>query len=442
MIKTVLSFLLLLVFSGCVSSPQVKPNEKVFEDEDTYILYGLRAEQLNEYNASSSIFNTLYVKSDKKEYIYRSLQNNLASSENSKVVSRVDEIIGDSLEDYVLVRMKVIALMQLEKLEEAKMLAIRLVEATKEVDDYILVSDIYIKQKKFDTAVKYLESAYTQDYSEVVLDKMAIILYVNLKRDKDAIAQLETHTRMHGCSKLICLRLAGFYSNENDIDGLLSVYLRLYEIEDTEEVSSKIVQIYGYKKDYLKLTEFLESGEIDDALLLQLYMNAKNYTKAFPLADKLYAKTGDVSYLGQSAIYEYESSEKKDKAMLSRVMHKLEKVVKIEQSPLYLNYLGYLLIEHKLNVKKGIKYVRMALKSDPKSAFYLDSLAWGYYKLGDCKRAYTLIKKVSKLEGGDDKEVLFHLKSIKTCFDKMKKKSLKKKSKKKKTTKKKGKEKK
>lgn len=168
----------------------------------------------------------------------------------------------------------------------------------------------------------------------------------------------------------------------------------------------------------------------------------KNYTKAFPLADKLYAKTGDVSYLGQSAIYEYESSEKKDKAMLSRVMHKLEKVVKIEQSPLYLNYLGYLLIEHKLNVKKGIKYVRMALKSDPKSAFYLDSLAWGYYKLGDCKRAYTLIKKVSKLEGGDDKEVLFHLKSIKTCFDKMKKKSLKKKSKKKKTTKKKGKEKK
>ncbi len=419
MIKIVVFSFLLLIFSGCVGifpSPEpVKSNVKVFEEEDTYILIALRAEQLKEYNASSSIFNTLYEKSNKKEYLYRSLQNDLAAAKNEKVISRVDELVDGSLDNFVLTRLKIVALIQLGRLEEAKALAIALVEKSNAVNDYMLTSDIYIEEKKFDTAMKYLESAYAQNYSEQVLDKMSIVLYVNLQRKKDAIAQLETHTRVHGCSKQICSRLIGFYSNENNIEGLLSTYLRLYQIDASEEISTKIVQIYGYKKEYIKLIGFLESSESDDVLLLQLYTNSKNYVKAFPLADKLYAKTGEVGYLGQSAIYEYESAADKNKVMLHRVIKKLERVIKSDQSPLYLNYLGYLLIDHEVDVKGGMKYIRSAMKIDPDSAFYLDSLAWGYYKLGACTRAKKIMKKVVKLEGGDDKEVMLHFKAIQKC---------------------------
>lgn len=123
--------------------------------------------------------------------------------------------------------------------EKARVLAIELVEKSKKDNDYILVSEIYVKQKKYDTAVKYLESAYTIDYNEKILDRMSIILYVNLQRSKDAIAQLETHARMHGCSKMICTRLIGFYSNENNVEGLLSVYLRMYELEKSKETAKK-----------------------------------------------------------------------------------------------------------------------------------------------------------------------------------------------------------
>ncbi len=420
MIKIIVFSFLLLIFSGCVGifpSPEpVKPNVKAFEEEDTYILLALRAEQLKEYNASSSIFNTLYEKSNKKEYLYRSLQNDLAAAQNEKVISRVEELVDGSLDDFVLARLKIVALIQLGRLDEAKNLAIALVEQSNTVDDYMLVSDIYIEEKKFDTAMKYLESAYAKDYSEQVLDKMSIVLYVNLQRKKDAIAQLETHTRIHGCSKQICSRLIGFYSNENNIEGLLSTYLRLYQIDASDEISSKIVQIYGYKKEYIKLMNFLESSQSDDVLLLQLYTNSKNYAKAFPLAEKLYAKTAEVSYLGQSAIYEYESSaNKNDEVMLRRVIRKLEQVIKSDQSPLYLNYLGYLMIDHEIDVKGGMKYIRNAMKIDNNSAFYLDSLAWGYYKLGACTKAEKIMKKVVKLEGGDDKEVLLHFKAIQKC---------------------------
>ncbi len=423
MFKIFLALFLALFFSGCfgeVKPPKtLAPNKKAFAQEDAYILFGLRAEQLKEYDAASSIFNSLWEKAGKKEYLYKSLQNDLAAHKNQKVILKVDEVTQGNIDDFILVRLKIIALIGDSKFERARVLAIDLVEKSKEVNDYILVSEIYVKQKKFDTALKYLESAYTKDYNEKILDRMSIILYVNLQRNKDAIAQLETHTRMHGCSKMICTRLVGFYSNENNIEGLLSVYLRIYELHKNSEIAKKIVQIYAYKKEYIKLMSFLQKSGSDDELLLQVYINSKNYKKASKLAGKLYSETGDINYLGQSAIFKYESSKNKnDKQMQARVVEMLKEVASVENIPLYLNYLGYLLIDHSIDIKEGMKYVREALEIEPNSAFYLDSLAWGYYKLGKCKKALKIINRVKKLDGGDDPEVIEHIKAIKKCKNK------------------------
>jgi len=421
MFKLLMLSVLIFMFSGCMNttSPSTPPksNEKVFEEEDTYILFALRAEQLKEHSAASSMFETLYEKSNKKEYLYRSLQNDLIVKKNKTVISRVDNNLDGKNDDFILMRIKIVALIQSQQLELAKDNALVLVDLSNEVDDYLLVSDIYIKQQKFNIAMKYLESAYTQDYNEKILDKMSIVLYVNLQRQKDAIAQLETHSMVHGCSKIICTRLVGFYSNENNIDGLLSTYLRLYQLEADEKVAKRIIQIYSYKKDDIKLMNFLESSKSDDKILLELYISLNNYKKAYPLAYKLYKKTAEINYLGQAAIFEYESSEDKNSPqMLNGVVKSLKKVVNLEEIPLYLNYLGYLMIDHSLDINLGIKYVNRALVLNPNSAYYLDSLAWGYYKLGDCQKANDIIQKTLKLKGGDEAEVLEHANTIEQCI--------------------------
>ncbi|MCW8837373.1 MAG: hypothetical protein OQK11_01600, partial [Thiovulaceae bacterium] len=392
---------------------------KAFEEEDTIVMVALRAEQIKEYNASSSMFETLYEKSSKKEYLYRSLQNALLAKEYNKVVAKVDDVTNGSFEDFNLVRMKIFALINLNRLEEAKTISIMLVDKSQEVDDYILVSDIYVKLSKYDTALKYLESAYAKDYNEKILDKISVILYVNLDRKKDAIAHLETHAKVHGCSKVICNRLLSIYSNENNIESLLRIYLKLYEIDKKDQIARKIVQIYGYTKDYIKLISFLEKNATDDKLLLQMYIQVKNYKKAAPLAEKLFDETAEISYLGQSAIFEYEGSENKnDSKMHKRVIERLKNVILIEPKALYFNYLGYLLIDHSIDIKLGMSYIDKALKEEPDSAYYLDSKAWGYYKLGQCKKSYNLIKKVIKMDGGDEKEVQDHYKKIKKCKQK------------------------
>ena len=423
MIKFLLFVFVALLFSACSpAQPKPKqelskPNQKAFAQEDMYILFALRAEEINDRASASKLFTTLYEKSDKKEYLYRSLQNDLVMKKYDEVIRRVDAL--DKGDDAYLVRLKIIALMGLKKFHKAQTLAVELLNRTQEVNDYLLVGDIYVQLGQFGEAVKYLESAYVKDYNERILDKMSIILYVNLQRKKDAIAQLETHTRVHGCSALICRRLIGFYSNENNIDGLLSVYLRLYTLNKDAELAKKIVQIYAYKKDYVKMMDFLENSRSDDKTLLQLYANTKNYTKAYPLATAIYRETGESTFLGQSAIYEYESAEKKDdKKMLNEVVRKLKKVVKIDAEPLYLNYLGYILIDHDMDVKSGMEYVKKAMKIEPNSAYYLDSLAWGYYKLKECKKAKEVMHRVLKLEGSDNEEVILHKKKIDRCLKK------------------------
>jgi tetratricopeptide (TPR) repeat protein len=269
-------------------------------------------------------------------------------------------------------------------------------------------------------AIKYLEGGYSENYDEEILDRISIILYVNLERPKDAIAQLETHSRMFGCSKLICARLLSFYSNQNDVDGMLSVYKRMYEKFQNEEFLEKIIQLYVYKKDFMGLRVFLQKNNVENEMLLQLYLNSGEYEKAYKLAYKLYEKTQNIDFLGKGAMYEYESYKKPTKSQLLAIVKKLKKVVKEKPDGLYLNYLGYLLIDHDLDVKEGMKYIKQALAYTPDSAFYLDSLAWGYYKLHECKKADKLFKKIVTLKGGDDPEVVKHQKAVQQCLKKSK----------------------
>ncbi len=424
MIKIIIALLVSLFFISCSAHKAVpKPSEKAFEGEDVYIMFALRAEQIKDYKSAAALFEKLYDKAHKKEYLYRSLKDALYAKEYTYVVQKVDALTEGSFDDAKLVRYKVMALVALGKLDLAKKLAMDLADTTQNADDYLLASDVLTKKKEYDLAVRYLDSAYIQNYNEKILDKMAIILYVNLNRKKDAIAYLETHTRVNGCSKIICNRLIGFYSHENNIDGLLSVYRRLYNIDKDENIAQKIIQIYAYKRDYVQLINFLEESGADDDVLLQLYITGKNYDKAYKLAQKLFDKTGDIKYLGQNAIYEYESNlENISQKVLHDVVKKLEEVVIQTKDPLYENYLGYILIDHDIDVKKGMKYIQNVLKNNPESAYYLDSLAWGYYKLGECKKAKKLFDKIVTMEGGDNKEVVKHINAVKDCVEKSHKK--------------------
>ena len=273
---------------------------------------------------------------------------------------------------------------------------------------------MYSKLKDYEMSRRYLESAYNINHDENVLRKLSLVLYLNLNDKKGAIALLETHSRLYGCGDNICSQLASFYSESNNIDGMLNTYLKLYKETGSEDSRIHIIKIYAYKKDYNSLTTFLEKTGTDKEILLKLYINSKSLKKASKISYELYDDTGDIIYLAQGSIYEYESNEANNE-IVKKVIKNLKVVVDELDDPVYLNYLGYLMIDHNVDIKDGMKYVKEALAKSPNSSYYLDSLAWGYYKLSDCKKADKLMKKVVNDLGLEDDELIKHTKAINKC---------------------------
>ncbi|WP_443747327.1 tetratricopeptide repeat protein [Asticcacaulis solisilvae] len=78
------------------------------------------------------------------------------------------------------------------------------------------------------------------------------------------------------------------------------------------------------------------------------------------------------------------------------------------QRPEILNFLGYGWIDRGLHVKEGMDLVRQAMSLSPRSGAIVDSLGWGYYKLGDYEQALGYVEQAAQLEPADP-EVNEHL---------------------------------
>lgn len=72
----------------------------------------------------------------------------------------------------------------------------------------------------------------------------------------------------------------------------------------------------------------------------------------------------------------------------------MKKVIKMD--PMHAtayNYLGYLYAEQGVNLKDAEKLIKRALELKPRNGFYLDSLGWVYYKMGNYKEALNLLSQ-------------------------------------------------
>jgi tetratricopeptide (TPR) repeat protein len=71
------------------------------------------------------------------------------------------------------------------------------------------------------------------------------------------------------------------------------------------------------------------------------------------------------------------------------------------EEPLVLNYLGYAMIERKMNLNEALGMVKKAVELKPNDGYIVDSLGWAYYQLGDYEAAVTEIERAVELIPSD-----------------------------------------
>ncbi|MGH6748872.1 MAG: tetratricopeptide repeat protein [Methyloceanibacter sp.] len=76
----------------------------------------------------------------------------------------------------------------------------------------------------------------------------------------------------------------------------------------------------------------------------------------------------------------------------------------LELSPeesLVLNYLGYSWVDQGRNLKTAMDYIRKAVKLKPDDGYYVDSLGWAYYRLGNLQAAVENLERAVELKPDD-----------------------------------------
>lgn len=412
--RIVLPLLLILTFS--TTTVQAKSLMQISEDE--LIVRGLLYDEYKAYENSYEVYKKLFDDTGEEVYLFREATAALMSRNHiSESITRLkswDKKYPGKIE----VRRLLIPLyLTIRQVANAKKEADYLLEQSSELIDLDLASNSYLYAGNFKRALELLTRIYKEVPNEAILLRMSEIMDQFTDERLKAIQLLETHRRMNITSNTVYLKLLELYQKERDVEGILNTYKALYKQDDNELYLQKIIDVYIYKRDIDGAIVFLEETEAKNELLYELYKTKRYFAKALALADKLYIQDKDAKWIAEKGVLLFEKSEdKNDKEMIANVIAQFEKAIKLgNDDSIYLNYYGYTLIDKEVDVKKGMKIIEDALVQQPDNTYYLDSLAWGYYKASDCTKAYELMKRVVEEEGLEQPEIIEHWDAIKQC---------------------------
>ncbi len=403
------------IIAFMLSAAVVQAKELRVLSEDELIIQGLLYEEYRAFDRSRAVFGQLYDTTGARAYLFREITSSLFSKTNiNKSIERLkswDEKHPDTLEAK---RLLIPLYLTANRVGEAKTEAEYLLERSNKVMDMELASNPFLYTGEFKRALDLLSKVYKKTSNEDVLMRMVVIMDEYTKERIQAIQLLESHRRMNIVSNDVYFKLLELYVKENNADGLLEIYKTLYKNDKDEKYLNKIIDAYAYKRDIDGAIVFLEKNKVKESILYDLYKRKKLFDKAFLLIDRLYNEKKDARWIAEKGVLLFEKSEdKNDKKMIKEVISYFEKAISLGvDDSIYLNYYGYTLIDKEIDIKKGIKIIEDALKQQPDNTYYLDSLAWGYYKENMCKEAYEMMKRVVDEEGLNEAEIIEHWDAI------------------------------
>jgi len=405
------------VFALFVGTAQAK--ELMVLSEDEMIIRGLFYEEIGAFEQSRAIYGKLFDTTGDEVYLFKEVASSLLGKTNiPQSITRLKSWDKKHPETLEVKRLLIPLYLVNNNIKEAKKEAEYLLERSDTPIDMELASNPFLYTGEFKRALEILSKVYEKTANEEILLRMSVIMDEYTNEQKKAIQLLEMHRRMHhDSSNEVYLHLLSLYVKQNDIDGILETYKALYAKDPKKEFLAKIIDAYAYKKDIDGAIEFLEANNEGKDILYVLYKEKKEFKKAITLADQFYENEKDARWLAEKGILLFEEAkDKNNKEMIQEVISCLEKAIAMGvDDSVYLNYYGYTLIDKEIDIKKGIKIIEDALVQQPNNPYYLDSLAWGYYKTHQCKKAYEMMKKVVEQEGLEEPEIAEHWEKIQKC---------------------------
>ncbi len=307
----------------------------------------------------------------------------------------------------------------------------------------ILLAQVEARSGKIDEAAKVLRNEPSQfaEKDKVSAASLQIALgdiFVNAKRYTDAVTAYQSALAKLGVAKN---ELADDDAREFSrivYGKLINAYKKANRPQEAIETIRALRVSNNFDESLLRLeaTTLTENGKVDEAVTLMnnwaniprnvgvgngssdgkpvfdaakdakfrnyifisdLYNQAKRGVDAVAAANQAYAvaQNDDRRQLAKLIL----ATAQQSAGEYSAAETTLRELLKASpQNPIALNNLGYFLVERGEKLDEALKLIQQAVKADPTSSSYLDSLGWAYFKIGKLDEAEKYLKDALRFD--------------------------------------------
>lgn len=408
--------LTLLIFTLNAAQIAEIPTSSGSFNEDAYILEALDALDNNDDKKALEAYKILYQNTKKPEYLKEQIfaQMRLGNEKEAlNLINEFEKVIPNNLEilkaKAFLLKNDIDATLEIYKV---------IVKLEDNDSNNVVLANLYTIKNDLQNAKKHLLRAYQLNSQEGIL---LLIASIDLKNNtwESSLSLIKSHFESE-MSEQFANSLLEVGANFDSIKELESLYLYYFDKSKTTINAKNLAKLYFFTNDIDKITALSQEFGVGYDFLIDIYITKKDYKNARITAKKALEITGKKHYLGVLAIIDFEdtNSDEEKRQIAPKVTRNLATALSDEPNHIFYNYLGYLLIDYDIDVKNGVEYVKKALEYLPDNPAYLDSLAWGYYKLQQCELAKDTMDKIPEEIKRQEAEIKEHLDAINKCLKK------------------------
>ena len=337
------------------------------------------AKSSGNYDLAIKLYKELFDKTKDKEFLLNLVDSYYQKGDFDTIIS----LINDNYQKYPSIAQKLLeyevyGFLKAGDLESAKNVV--KLKMQKSEFYYNMLAYIASCEGDNDKEEQYLEGLFSFKSSEKNLLSLVSVLIRNGKYDK-AISYLKSYLLTNKPSIKVYRSLAYIYRSVGDFDDLFNVYDKLSTL-DKEYSKMELLLALRFKLDKLKYVLKKYPSSLENELILNENEKKVLAKEVFFLLKERLNKHY-LNFLLHNL--GYLDLKEEDIAFLASVVNKFN------NEEFYLLFGKFLI---KRGDKRGIDFLRLAFLMN-NSIDNLWNLGFGLYKVGECKRAWKLIKDVN-----------------------------------------------
>jgi tetratricopeptide (TPR) repeat protein len=264
---------------------------------------------------------------------------------------------------------------------------------------------LLLKEKAYDQALAFLRDVVAEFPDDVEAQLRIGLIYGELKDYPKAIEQIKQVLSSRPKELRVRDHLAYLYEEMKDYEQAIREYQTIIQVDD--QYSDAYLHLgyllYRLKRGDEALPYFRRVVALNPRMTEAVLMLGLTLLQVTRYEDAIEAFKDGLGKNPDSPDLHFNLGTAYDKmGRLDELIVEMEEAIRLDPKHAdALNYLGYTYAERDMRLGDAVVLIQKALEIKPRNGYYLDSLAWAYYKLGRYQEALVEMKRAVEVVPDD-----------------------------------------